>query len=200
METQIKQVKSHWKYILQITLGVFSVLLGVYFIKQEHTELIQVKGVLLEAKLSWLIGGMMLVLMFVAVQGWMYQYSFKAIQKKIPFKVGMLLYLKRNFISVFIPAGTITNVLFFNKDIEEKQGIERNYIYYASTIFSICSVISSLMVAIPAIVLLILKGDLKEDMIYGIIGLFAIFGFLTYVVISIVKRGYVFRQIEKKCT
>jgi len=192
-----KNITLHWKIILQIVLGVFSVLLAIYFIKQEQTELTQVKGVLAQAKTIWLVLGVLLVFLFVIVQGWMYQYSFKAIQKKIPFKVGMLLYLKRNFISVFIPAGTLTNVLFFNKEIEEKQGIEKNYIYYASTLFSICSVVSSILVALPAFVLLFLKGDLKEDMVYGIMGLIAIFGLLVYLVISLVKHGFVYRQIEK---
>lgn len=195
---QLQRFTKHRKIILQVALGVLSILLAAFFIKQERTELVQVKTVLLQAKPLWFFSGSLLVLLFIAVQGWMYQYSFKAIHKQIPFKVGMLLYLKRNFISVFIPAGTLTNVLFFNKDIEEKQGIEKNYIYYASTLFSICSVISSILVALPAIVLLFLKGGLKEDMVFGILGLIIIFGFLVYLVISIVKRGFVFRQIEKK--
>ncbi|WP_338358069.1 phosphatidylglycerol lysyltransferase domain-containing protein [Yeosuana marina] len=195
---QLQRFTKHWKLILQLALGVLSILLAVFFIKQERTELVQVKTVLLQAKPFWLISGSLLVLLFIVVQGWMYQYSFKAIQKQIPFKVGMLLYLKRNFISVFIPAGTLTNLLFFNKAIEEKQGIEKSYIYYASTLFSICSVISSILVALPAIVLLFLEGGLKEDMVFGILGLTIIFGFLVYIVISIIKKGFVFRQIEKK--
>lgn len=198
MEVRLKLVKSHWKLILQIALGVFSVLLAIYFVKHERTELTQVKQVLMQAKILWFIVGVLLVFLFVAVQGWMYQYSFKAIQKRIPFKVAMLLYLKRNFISVFIPAGTITNVLFFNKDIEEKQGIEKGSIYYASTLFSICSIVSSILVALPAILLLFLKGDLKKDMVYGILGLLVVFGLLTYLIVSLIKKGFVFKFIEHK--
>lgn len=198
MEADLKPVKSHWKLILQIALGLFSVLLAIFFVKHERTELTQVKEVLMQAKILWLAVGVLLVFLFVVVQGWMYEYSFKAIQKKIPFKVAMLLYLKRNFISVFIPAGTFTNVLFFNKDIEEKQGIERSYIYYASTLFSICSVVSSILVALPAILLLFLKGDLKKDMVYGILGLLLVFGLFTYIIVSTIKKGFVFRLIEHK--
>ncbi len=195
---QFQRITKHWKLILQFSLGVFSVLLAIFFIKQEQTELRQVKLILLQANTLWLIAGVILVLLFVVVQGWMYQYSFKAIQKEIPLKVGILLYLKRNFISVFIPAGTITNVLFFNKDIKEKQGIEKTYIYYASTLFSICSVASSIIIVIPAIVLLVLKNGLKEDMVFGILGLIIIISLLIYLGISIVNKGLVFRQIEKR--
>ncbi len=170
LQIHLQPIKKHWKFILQIALGILSLALAVFFIKHERTEFTQVKMVLLQAKPYWLFSGVVLVFLFVAAQGWMYQQSFRAVQRRIPFKIGMLLYLKRNFISIFIPAGTLTNVLFFNKDIEEKQGIEKAYIYYASTIFSICSVLSSILVAVPALILLFLKGDLKSKMVYGILG------------------------------
>ncbi|MBJ7881718.1 phosphatidylglycerol lysyltransferase domain-containing protein [Gelidibacter salicanalis] len=193
-----KQVTLQWKRILKIALGIGSVFLAIYFVKHEGTELTQVKSVLIQAKTVWLVYGMVLVLLFVAVQGWMYYYSFKAIKKKIPFRVGLLLYLKRNFISVFIPAGTLTNMLFFNTDIEEKQGIGKNYIYYASTIFSVCSILSSILVALPAIVLLSIKGNMEVGVIYGIIALTSIFGALIYVIISINKHGFIYRQLVKR--
>ncbi|GGG49015.1 phosphatidylglycerol lysyltransferase domain-containing protein [Bizionia arctica] len=197
LQLHLQQIKNHWKLILQIALGILSVLLAVYFIKHEGTELTDVKTVLLQAKPFWLFCGIVLILLFVAVQGWMYQHSFKAVQRKIPFNVGMLLYLKRNFISIFIPAGTLTNVLFFNKDIEEKQGIEKTYIYYASTLFSICSILSSILVAIPAVILLFIKGGLKGNMVYGILAATLIFSLLIYVVISIVKKRFVYQKILK---
>jgi len=198
LQIHLQPIKKHWKFIVQIALGILSLALAVFFIKHERTEFTQVKTVLLQAKPYWLFSGVVLVFLFVAVQGWMYQQSFRAVQRRIPFKIGMLLYLKRNFISIFIPAGTLTNVLFFNKDIEEKQGIEKAYIYYASTIFSICSVLSSILVAVPALILLFLKGDLKSKMIYGILGAGIVFGLLVYVVISIVKKGVVYKIIVKK--
>lgn len=197
LQLHVQGITKHWKLILQMALGVISILLAVFFIKQERTELTQVKTVLLQANPYWLLSGVILILLFVAVQGWMYQHSFKAVQRKIPFKIGVLLYLKRNFISVFIPAGTLTNVLFFNKDIEEKQGVEKSYIYYASTIFSICSILSSILVAIPAVILLFFKGGLKGDMVYGIFGAMVVFSLLVYMVMSIIKKGFVYQKIVK---
>ena len=194
----LPQVKKHWKLILQLSIGILSIALAVYFIKHERTELTQVKSVLSKAKPYWLISGVLLIFLFVAVQGWMYQQSFKAVRRKIPFKVGLLLFLKRNFVSIFIPAGTLTNVLFFNKDIEHKQGIEKTYIYYASTLFSICSILSSILVAIPALLLLFIKGDLKGTMVYGTLGAIFIFGLLVFVTVSVVKKGIVYHFIAKK--
>lgn len=189
--------KKHWKLILQVAVGLLSMLLAVYFIQHQRAELGEVKTVLLRAKPFWLLSGIMFVFLFVAVQGWMYQYSFRAVQRKIPFKTAILLYLKRNFISTFIPAGMLTNIMFFNKDIEEKQGIGKSYIYYASVLFSICSILSSILIVLPALVLLFFKGDLKGEMIYGILGVALIFGLLIYIVISVVKKGTVYHQIIK---
>lgn len=198
LQIHLLSIKKNWKLTLQIGLGILSLALAIFFIQHERTELTQVKTVLMQAKPYWLVSGLFLVFLFVAVQGWMYQQSFKAVQRKIPFKVGMLLYLKRNFISIFIPAGTLTNVLFFNKDIEEKQDIEKIQIYYASTIFSICSILSSVLVAVPALILLLLKGDLKGGIAYGILGAVAIFGLLMYVINNIIKKGGVYQQIIKR--
>jgi phosphatidylglycerol lysyltransferase len=198
MKGQLQAIKKNRKLILQISLSFLSLLLAVYFIKHERTELHQVKSVLLQAKPYWLFSGLILVFFFVAVQSWMYQQSFRAVQKNIPFKVGVLLYLKRNFISIFIPAGSLTNVLFFNKDIEQKQGIDKSFIYYASTIFSICSVLSSILVAIPAVILLFFKGGLKGYMFYGIFVALILFLLLVYVALSIIRKGFVYQQIVKQ--
>src|SRR5680860_1838880 len=190
-------LRVHVKTVLQVVIGLLSILAGIYFIEHERTELVQVRSVLRDVNAWLLVLGILLVLLFVVVQGWMYQYSFRAVKKKIPLKTALLLYLKRNFISVFIPAGMVTNMFFFNKDIEEKQGIDRTFIYYASTLFSICSIASSILIAIPAVVLLIFKDGLKGDIIIGIGVALAILGSIVYLAVSIVRMGSVFRFLQK---
>src|SRR5690606_28221532 len=146
----------------KIALAILFILLGIYFVKHERAELIQVKAVTLEADKWIVILGLLLVLLFTVVQGGMYFYSFRAVQKKISLFSGILIYLKRNVISVFIPAGMVTNIFFFNEGIEEKYGIDKTYSYYASTIFSICSIASSVLIAIPALIFLFLKGGINN--------------------------------------
>lgn len=184
--------------MFQIAVGMLSVALAVYFIKHERTELTQVKATLFQANRFWLISAFALVGLFVAVQGWMYQFSFRAVQQRIPFKVGMLLYLKRNFVSIFIPAGTLTNILFFNKGIEIHQHIDKRHIYYASSIFSICSILSSILIIIPALIFLFLMGGLKVDMIVGILGAAMILGLVVWVMASMVRKGFVYKAIVKE--
>ncbi len=197
ISTAFHKLKPHIKLILQLILGLLSILAGIYFVRLEQPELIKVKAVLSGAT-GWLVAlGVLSVLFFVLIQGWMYQYSFKAVQKTIPLKTAMLLFLKRNFISVFIPASTVTNIFFFNKGIERNQGIDKTYIYYASTLFSICSVASGVLIAIPAAILLFVKDGLKEDFVIGFALVTVILVFITYLVISVVRRGFMFKLLQK---
>ncbi|MFA5297795.1 MAG: phosphatidylglycerol lysyltransferase domain-containing protein [Lutibacter sp.] len=198
MKILVNSIKINKKLILQIAVGLLSVFLGIYFIKHEKAELGEVKIVLIQANKWLLLIGIVLMLLSVVIQGFMYQFSFKAVNKFVSLKIGILLYLKRNFISVFIPAGTVTNMFFFNKEIEEKEGIEKTVILYASTIFYISSIASSILIAIPAIILLFIKRGLKENMIIGI-GLALVFIVLIIaIIVSFIRKGIVFQILENK--
>ncbi len=190
--------KDNQKLIFQIAVGLLSVFLGIYFIKHEKAELAEVKTVLILANKWFVLIGMLLVFLFIVVQGFMYQYSFKAVNKFISLKMGILLYLKRNFISVFIPAGTVTNMFFFNKEIEEKQGIEKIVTLYASTLFSISSIASSILMAIPAVILLFIKGGIKNNILIGTSLAFISIILLAITAGSFVRKGTVFQILEKR--
>lgn len=191
-------IKTNKKLILKIAFAFLFILLGIYFIKHEKAELIQVKTVLLQADKGLVFLGISLVLFFAIIQGLMYKYSFKAIQKNISIFTGTQVYLKRNLLSVFIPAGLVTNIFFFNKGIEEKYGIDKTYSYYASTIFSICSIASTILIAIPALFVLFLKGGINKGISIGIVSIFVIIGLLVYLFLSIKNRGAVFHFLEKR--
>ncbi len=190
--------KSSIKLLLQISVVLVFMVLGVYFIINERAELIQVRSALAQANYYYLMAGAVSVFLFVIVQGWMYQYSFRALQEKITLKSGILLYLKRNLISIFIPAGTVTSMFFFNKEIEQKHGIDKKHVLVASTIFSVSSIASSIVIAIPALVLLSLKGELNRGILSGIISAIIIALILIYVVINIKNQGSIFRYLTQK--
>lgn len=192
------KLKSHIKLIFQLLLSLLSILAGIYFIIHERGEVTQVKSVLVNANTWLVVVGLLSVILFVFIQGLMYQYSFKSVRKRIPLNTAILLFLKRNFISVFIPASTITNIFFFNKDIEEKQGIDKTYIYYASTIFSVCSIISGILIAIPAVIVLFFKDSQKGILILGVVTVVLILSGLIYVTMSIIRKGFVFKILQKR--
>ena len=162
-------MKQQYKIILQVGLGLLSVGLGIYFIRHERAELSKVKEALTTADLVWIIWGLLLLIVFMIVQGVMYQKSFESIHEKIGLGTGISLYLKRNLISVFLPAGVLTNVLFFNEMVERKEGVSKTQIYFASTIFSVCSILTGIIVGLPALVWLLWKQSLSEQLVLGIV-------------------------------
>ena len=70
---------------------------------------------------------LLLVAVFVAIQGLMYVYSFRAIGRQIGLATASALYLKRNLVSIFLPAGMLTNMFFFNEELERK-GINHEFL------------------------------------------------------------------------
>ncbi len=98
----------------------------------------------------WIAGGGALVLAFVVVQGYMYRISFRAVGREVRLSTCTLLFLKRNLISVFLPAGPLTNLAFFNQEVQRRDGVAREQIYLASALFSFCSILTAVLVGLPA--------------------------------------------------
>ena len=198
MKSVILSLKEYQKTILQVAFGLLFVALGIYFMKHEIGELSNVRQTLARADAGWVLAGLALLAAFVVVQGMMYQQSFRAIHEKIRLSTGINLYLKRNLVSVFLPAGMLTNMLFFNESVEKKDGVNRTQIYFASSIFSLCSVLSGIVVGIPAVIWLILKQRVSGEMVTGILVVAVFLGLLAAAVVSFLKKGWIYHQLERR--
>ena len=198
MKNLFATAKQHTSLIFKISFGLLCVGLGIYFIRHEQAELQEVQMALQSADVRWVIVGIILMMLFVLIEGMMYKRSFAAIHQKISLSTGILLFLKRNLVSVFLPAGTLTNMLFFNSEVEKKEGIDRTQIYFASTIFSVCSILSSIILGLPALLWLLFKSKVTSQLLVGIvITIFILFLFI-YTIISISKKGRVYHFLQKK--
>ena len=198
MHSFLLSIRQQRKLILQIGMGLLFLALGIFFINQEKGELIAVKQSLVSADISWIIAGGVFILAFIWIQGLMYVESFAALRQKIHISTAMSLFLKRNLVSIFLPAGVLTNMLFFNKSLEKKEGVTKAQSYMASSIFSFCSVLSSIIIAIPALIWLGVESTVSTEWIFGI-GLTAVvLAALVFAVINILKKGRLYRFIERK--
>lgn len=191
-------INTNRKLLLEVALGLLFVGLGIYFIRHEQVEMGHVADSLTQANGLWLGVGLAFTLAFVVVQGLMYQYSFRAIHEKIHLRTGISLFLKRNLVSVFLPAGMLTNMLFFSKEVEKREGVNRTQIYFASSIFTICSIASTIIVGVPALILLFLKDSLSGQMVGGLIASVFLLAASGYIVYSIVHEGIMYRFLEKR--
>lgn len=141
--------KGNVKVVLRFMLTALFIGLAVWFINHEKTELHGVSKVLFSSKPEWIIAGLGLVVFYIFIQGLMYVTSFAAINARLGIWDAVILFLKRNFISVFLPAGGISSLAFFN-NIVERRGITKTQAYFASSINAFVGILTVIIVAIPA--------------------------------------------------
>ena len=184
--------------LLQVGLGGLCVYLGLAFIRSERGDLGKVSAALAAADLAWVVGGGALVLGFVGVQGWMYRISFRAVGKDVRLSTCILLFLKRNLISVFLPAGTLTNLAFFNQDVKRRDGVDREYVYFAGTIFSFCSILTGVLVGIPAGAWLFFREGFSATYVLGIVVTSLLLAGIGWAIVNLLRRGVLYHWLDRR--
>src|SRR5476649_2675329 len=145
-------------YLSEIT-GLLLLILAIYFIRSQGDELKNVGSYIRLGSPLWIIIGIVFTAIYIVLQALMYQASFRAVQLRISLWKSSVLFLKRNLISIFLPGGSITSLAFFTKDIQKETSEEnRVRIHFASTIYGFTGIVSIIVIAIPVLTFLTLKG------------------------------------------
>jgi phosphatidylglycerol lysyltransferase len=184
--------KTFW----QVTLALLMLLLCVFFIKNEHLEFLKIRDTLIGANLYFVALGVLVTGIYIFLQAYMYVKSFHTIGQDISIKSALELFLKRNLISVFLPAGGFASLAFFTKNIE-KQNISKTQIYYASYVYGICGLITVAVVAIPTILYLLFKNALSTNILWAFGALLLLIFALFYIARSLYKKGTVYKLLLK---
>jgi phosphatidylglycerol lysyltransferase len=195
-ETGANFIRENGKLITQFFLTVLFFGLGIWFLKHEQAELHQVKQVLLTSRLSWLIAGIMVTVIYILLQGLMYVTSFRSVGVRATLWDTLILFLKRNFISVFLPAGGVSSLAFFTGDLEKK-GISKSQIHFASTIYGFVGILSVIIVAIPAFIYGILEGNTGSGEWFALLAVIALLTLFYLLYRSLSKRTSVYRLLIK---
>jgi phosphatidylglycerol lysyltransferase len=170
--------------------------LAVWFFNHEKAELNSVSQTLFSANPGWIIGGLALVVIYIFIQGLMYLTSFRAVNARLNLWDSTILFLKRNFISVFLPAGGISSLAFFNTAVEKK-GITRTQIYFASSIYAFVGILSVIIVAIPAFLLAFPGKDIGAGKMYALAGAVLILGIFYFAYKSLINKKIIYNWITK---
>ena len=189
-------VRENGKIIASFIFTLFFLALSIWFIKHEQSELRQVKQLLLTANWNWILLGIFFSLAYLFVHGMMYKSAFAAIGSKISLGDGTLLYLKRNFVSVFLPAGGVSSLAFFSGNIEKK-GVSPSQINFASSIYGFVGILSVVVVAIPVFIYAIFEGSIGYGEWFGLITVFALISGIYMLYRSVVHKGKVYQFILK---
>ena len=117
LKDRLNTVNKNNKFIATSLPAVLFITVGVLFLRHEQPELGQIKHVLLASRLTYIIPGIVITLIYIVLQGFMYKMSLALVGKKVNLSLTILLFLKRNFISIFMPAGGIASLVFFTDEI-----------------------------------------------------------------------------------
>ncbi|MCD6353954.1 MAG: lysylphosphatidylglycerol synthetase family protein, partial [Prolixibacteraceae bacterium] len=160
----------------------------------EHLELFEIKNTLQRLSPFYLILGLVLTCLYILLQGLMYIFSFKTVGLKVKMKDALLLFLKRNVISIFLPAGGFSSLAFFTKPLKNK-GISTTDIYYGSYIYGINGLLSVVVVAIPVLAALFFQNKLSSTELIPFLALTLLVIFIIYFVWSFLKKRFFYRLV-----
>ena len=184
------------KLITQFLFTALFIILAAWFTFHQKHELITVRNTLSEANKYWVLSGLGLVLFYIIIQGAMYVTSFASIDIKLNLWNAIILFLKRNFISVFLPAGAVSSLAFFSNEIEKK-GITRTQVYFASSIYAFVGILSVVIVAIPAFIFVVSGGSIGMGKWYALGGVILILLLFVFIYYSLLRKWKLYAWILK---
>ena len=196
IKRRFPSIRENSKLIAQFLFTVFIIAIGAWFLKHEKSELGEIKRVLLSSRLQYVILGITVTAIYIGMQGFLYKMAFSSIRSKVPLRLTILLFLKRNLISVFMPAGGVTSLAFFTDDIE-KEGTARTKIIFASSIYAIVGILSIVIVSIPIFIYTIAKGITGTGEIFALIAMIVLISVLFILLRSILKRAFLYKVLVR---
>ncbi|MBN2486128.1 MAG: lysylphosphatidylglycerol synthetase family protein [Bacteroidales bacterium] len=195
-EKSIPFILENKKIIVQFIFTALFITLGVWFIRHEKAELIEVKNILYSTHANWIALGIALTVAFVLLMGLMYVFAFRSIGCRVGLGETTILFLKRNLISVFLPAGGVSSLAFFAGNLENR-GISKSQVHFASSIYGFLSIFSVVLVAIPAFLFAVVQGNSSSSDWYALSVVVAILSVIVSVYISIKRKGRIYKWLLK---
>jgi phosphatidylglycerol lysyltransferase len=185
--------KSYWREILAVLL----LLLGIYFFRSQRHELLSLQEHLANSQSRWIIAGIAVTLFYILLQAAMYRSSFAAIGSSLQWSHGIDLFLKRNFLSVFLPAGGVSSLAYAPSYLR-KNGISKIQTGQASAIYAFVGILTVFLIALPVLVVSIFQQERVANTLNGLVALSVFIAAMIWLVRSLQKKTWLYRQVNKK--
>ena len=185
--------KAYWREIL----AVLMLLLAVVFFRSERKELHAIIPHIREADSFWLLVGFLLTIFYFFLQAGMYRKSFAAIGLSLQWGNAVLLFLKRNFISVFLPAGGVSALAYSPSQIR-KTGFSKMQVHQASGLFGFAGLLTVFIAGLPVIIFTFFTSSQFNNSWIGLLVILIIITVLYVIVRSIKQKGVLYQWIDKK--
>ena len=188
-----KTGKTYWREILALLF----LLVGVFFFRSERKELHSLAAHIRTANAAWIWLGVIITGLYIFLQSGMYVTSFKAIDCKLSLDKAIELFLKRNFLSVFLPAGGISSLAYSPGSIR-KSGLTKMQVHQASGLYAFTGLLTVLMVGAPVLAYSLLQSRKIQNEAQGMIILFLILALAYLVFRSFRQKGRLYQWVQKK--
>jgi phosphatidylglycerol lysyltransferase len=185
--------KVYWREVV----AVLMLLLAIVFFRSERKELHTIIPQISSASPSWLFAGFILTLIYFYLHGGMYRKSFSAVGLSLPWNHAVILFLKRNFISVFLPAGGISSLAYSPSQIR-KAGFNKSQVHQASALFGFIGLLSVLIAGLPVIIFTVFYGNQFNNAWIGL-GILSVLLIVLFIAArSIKQKRGIYKWINKK--
>lgn len=185
--------KVYWQQIL----AVLFLLLAIFFFRSERKELATIIPNLEKADAGWLSLGIPAIIFCTLFQGGLYRKSFASINLTLKWGDAVALFLKRNFIGVFLPAGSITSLAYSPSQIR-KSGFSKMQVHQASGLFAFASLLTVFIAGLPVIIYAVFSNGLFGNAWIGLIIIFLIIAGLVFIARSIRQRGFLYKFLDSR--
>src|SRR4029078_6255695 len=146
-------------------------LLAIVFFRSERKELHAIIPQIIAADPLWLFAGFALTIIYFYLYGGMYRKCFSVVGLLLPWSDAVILFLKRNFISVFLPAGGISSLAYSPSQIR-KAGFNRSQVNQASALFGFIGLLSVFIACLPVIIFTVFFKNQFTNAWVGLVMLF----------------------------
>jgi phosphatidylglycerol lysyltransferase len=196
LKDRLDSIRENSKFIATFLLAVLFIAVGAWFFRHEQPELGQIKNVILSARLKYIIPGIFVTVLYIVLQGFMYKMSFASVKIKVNLSTTILLFLKRNFISIFMPAGGIASLAFFTDEIEREE-TSKTKIHFASSIYAFTGILTLVLVAIPILIYALSRGLSGVSEVFALIAMMLLIAGVYLMYKSLIKKQFIYRLIVR---
>lgn len=182
----------HWQELLAVLI----LFLAFVFFRSERKEMSAILPQLHQAKGIWILAGILLTFIYVFLQAIMYIASFKSVGVKLSIKDALELFLKRNFLSVFLPAGGISSLAFTPRPLQRKN-YDKNSIHKASAIYGFVGILTVFLVGIPVVAYAAFVNKNFGNSWIWLLGVGIFIAVVFLLVNSLRKKTFLYKFVEK---
>ncbi|WP_426789943.1 phosphatidylglycerol lysyltransferase domain-containing protein [Sphingobacterium sp. WOUb80] len=183
--------KTYWKELI----AVLVILLAFVFFRNERKELAAIIPQLRAANLTWVSVGVGITIVYIMLQGLMYVQSFKAIGLSINLRIAIDLFLKRNLLSVFLPAGGISSLAYTTTELR-KRNLNTTQIHQAGALYGYVGLLTVFLIGVPVILYTIWHNKNFGDAWISLLVLGLLLGVVFWLVWSFRTHKGIYRWVE----